>query len=61
MINKAHNLFIGLFLREVLGCASPLALFVVMRAGQKRQRAAAVQEAIAHFPLPVVYRKVPQE
>src|SRR5438445_4952920 len=34
-------------LRQVLECASPLALFQRRRANQKRQRAAAVQDAVA--------------
>jgi len=61
MKNDANNLSAGLFLRKVLDCASPLALFVAWLAVLKRQGAAAVQDATAHFPLPVVYRRVSQK
>jgi hypothetical protein len=44
-----HDVPAGLFLREVLECASPLALFVGRLAMKKRQRAAAVHDAIAQF------------
>jgi hypothetical protein len=45
----------GEFSREVLECASPLALFAAGPAVTKRQRAAAVQDAVAQFPRPAIY------
>ncbi len=45
MKTNAHERFGSMILREVLECASPLALCVAERAVLKRQRAAAAQDA----------------
>jgi len=50
MNTSAHDYFEGVILRQVLECASPLARCVARRVVLKRQRAAAVQDAIAHLP-----------
>jgi len=54
----AHDCFERVILREVLECASPLALCAAGLAMLKRQRAAAVQDAIAYFLPLTIYRRL---